>query len=234
MNVNKLVITLTTGGVFAAVVVLGFLSGTSRVQADDGEGDAEQSRIRRGFEIAPVPLNLQGKDRELVGLGSYLVNAAGDCDGCHSAGPPTEYARGGNPYFKGNPPHVINQATYLGGGRDFGPLVPGATPHIVSRNLTPDNTGRPEGGRTFEEFRQIMRTGADLDHLHPNCSDPSILASSSCFPAALPFNGDLLQIMPWPVYQNMTDHELRAIYEYLSAIPCIAGPPTGVLHNDCS
>src|SRR4030088_303995 len=79
MNVNQVGNTLTTGCVFAAVVVLGFLSGTSRVQADDGEGDAEQSRIRRGFEIAPVPLNLQGKNRELVGLGSYLVNAAGDC-----------------------------------------------------------------------------------------------------------------------------------------------------------
>jgi hypothetical protein len=25
--------------------------------------------------------------------------------------------------------------------------------------------------------------------------------------------------MPWPVYRNMTDHDLRAIVEYLSAIP---------------
>jgi hypothetical protein len=233
MNANKLVVTLTTWGVFAAVVALLCLSGTSGVQAGDDEGDGEQSRIRRGFEIAPVPLNLHGKNRELVGLGSYLVNLGGDCNGCHSAGPATEYAKGGNPYFKGNPPTVVNQATYLGGGRDFGPVAPG-TPRIISRNLTPDRTGRPEGGRTFAEFRQLMRTGVDLDHLHPNCPDPSILASSSCFPAGLPFNGDLLQIMPWPVYQNMTDHELRAIYEYLSAIPCIAGPPTGVLHNDCS
>jgi hypothetical protein len=32
----------------------------------------------------------------------------------------------------------------------------------------------------------------------------------------------------------MSDHELRVIYEYLSAIPCIAGPPApSVLHNDC-
>jgi hypothetical protein len=51
-----------------------------------------------------------------------------------------------------------------------------------------------------------------------------------------PFNGDLLQIMPWPVYKNMTDHDLRAIYEYLSAIPCIdtivQGQPQ--LRNNCS
>ena len=32
----------------------------------------------------------------------------------------------------------------------------------------------------------------------------------------------------------MQEHELRAIYEYLSAVPCISGPPTGVLHNDCT
>lgn len=25
--------------------------------------------------------------------------------------------------------------------------------------------------------------------------------------------------MPWPVFQSMTDRDLRAIYEYLSAIP---------------
>jgi len=48
-----------------------------------------------------------------------------------------------------------------------------------------------------------------------------------------PFDGTRLQIMPWPAYQSLTDHDLRAIYEYLSAIPCIAGPATGVLHNDC-
>ena len=129
-----------------------------------------------------------------------------------------------------NPPTVINQVGYLGGGRNFGALVPG-TPEIVSRNLTPDRTGRPVGGRTFPEFEQILRTGADLDHLHPNCS---ALVTTNCFPATLPFNGDLLQIMPWPIFKNMTHQDLRAIYEYLSAIPCIVGPATGVLHNDCS
>ena len=65
-----------------------------------------------------------------------------------------------------------------------------------------------------------MRTGVDLDHLHPNLP--------------FPFDASLLQIMPWPTFQNMTDHDLRAIYEYLSAIPCIEGPPApDPLHNDC-
>jgi len=49
------------------------------------------------------------------------------------------------------------------------PSTPG-TPDIVSRNLTPDKTGLPVGGRTFDEFVEILRTGVDLDHLHPNCT----------------------------------------------------------------
>jgi len=34
-----------------------------------------------------------------------------------------------------------------------------------------------------------------------------------------PDDGHILQVMPWPVYRNMTDGDLRAIYEYLRAIP---------------
>ena len=220
---------LRMAAAFAAVVLMGSVGSISRAQADD-DGNGNEARIRRGFEIAPVPLNLDGKNRALVGLGSYIVNALVDCNGCHSAGPATQFVKGGNPFFKGNPPKVVNQATYLGGGRIFAPLVAG-TPSIISRNLTPDKTGRAEGGRTFAEFRQIMRTGVDLDGVHPNCS---ATRTTDCFPAGQPFNGDLLLIMPWFAFQDMTDHDLRAIYEYLSAIPCISGPATGVLHNDCT
>jgi hypothetical protein len=45
-----------------------------------------------------------------------------------------------------------------------------------------------------------MRHGTDFDHSHPQF-------------------GPLLQVMPWPVYVNMTEQDLRAIYEYLSVIP---------------
>ena len=216
------------GAAAASLAMLMAGLGVSASRADDGDHDGDRARIRIGYEVAPVPLNVRGKDRDLVGLGSYIVNVVADCNGCHSP-PPLTYANGGNPYFKGNQPKVVNQAVYLGGGQDFGFLVPG-TPNIVSRNLTPDKSGRAEGGRPWPEFRQIMRTGVDLDHLHPNCSDS---IKTNCFFAQQPFNGDLLQIMPWPAFQRMTDHDLRAIYEYLSAIPCVAGPPTGVLHNDC-
>lgn len=41
--------------------------------------------------------------------------------------------------------------------------------------------------------------------------------------------------MPWPNFQNMTDHDIQAIYEYLSAIPCIdtIDPNNPQLRNAC-
>ncbi len=202
-----------------------------QLHADDGEndGDSEQSKIQQGFAITPVRLNLAGKNRALVGLGSYIVNAQADCNGCHSKAPETEFVMGGNPYF-GQHPTKINPDTYLGGGRDFGPFPgPGPFPHIISRNLTPDKTGLPEGGHTFAQFVQIIRTGVDMDHLHPTCVGAP---NRKCIPP--PFDGSRLQIMPWPIYHNMTDRDLLAVYTYLSAIPCIAGPPApDPLHNDC-
>ena len=48
-----------------------------------------------------------------------------------------------------------------------------------------------------------------------------------------PFDGNKLQIMPWFAHANMTDHDIEAIYEYLSSIPCNAGPAVGELHHDC-
>src|SRR6266567_8691384 len=213
---------------FAGVAMAGILFDSPRGRADDRGGDSD-SRIEQGFEIAPVPLNLEGKNPALVGLGSYFVNGPGDCNACHNPGPGNnQFLPGGNPFF--GQPTKINPATYLGGGRDFGDFPgPGPFPHIISRNLTPDKSGRPEGGNTFEEFVQIIRTGVDMDHLHPTCTGAP---DGTCLPP--PFDGALLQIMPWPIYHNMTDHDLRAIYEYLSTIPCIAGPPApDPRHNDC-
>ena len=209
----------------AAVIAIAVFSSIPRGEAQDqNRPDSMESRTQLGFLIAPVPLKLTGKNRALVGLGSYLVNAVAGCNGCHSAGPATQYIRGGNPYF--GQAATTNAATYLGGGRDFGPLVPNS-PHIISRNLTPDKTGRAEGGHTFEEFVQIMQTGIDMDHVHPPCSAS---VTTNCLPR--PFDGNLLQIMPWPDFQSMSEHDLRALYEYLSAIPCLEGGP-GEPANRC-
>lgn len=82
--------------------------------------------------------------------------------------------------------------------------------------LDPHKTGLPVGGRSFSEFREILRTGVDLDHLHPPCSAGQ---TANCLPS--PFDGNLLQTMPWYAFHSMTEGDVRAVYEYLRAIPCI-------------
>jgi hypothetical protein len=227
---------LKTAGVVTAltgIILAVGISTSSKPVSAQGGGTTAESKVQRGFDIAPVPLNLQGKNRDLVGMGSYIVNAVGDCNGCHSAGPTTEFAAGGSPYFRSpifTGTKQINLNTYLGGGRDFGPV--GSVPHLYSRNLTPDKTGMAAGGHTYAEFVEIMRHGTDFDHVHPNCTSPGTPAN--CFMP--PFNGDLLQVMRWAFFQDMTDHDLRAIYEYLSAVPCNPGPGIATapyLQNEC-
>jgi hypothetical protein len=223
MTIASLAKTALAGTSLALVVLTGMLISSPPRRADSSGDDA--AKIQEGLAISPVPLNLAGKDRDLVGLGSYIVNAQAICNDCHALFPPppgvsTEYTPSGNPYLLGPPGGPfsgkiqVNPATYLGGGNDFGPFGPGID--IVSRNLTPDITGRPEGGHSLSDFITIMRTGEDFDHLHPTCS---ATRTTNCLPA--PLNGNVLQVMPWPIFRNMSDHELQAIYEFLSAIPCI-------------
>jgi hypothetical protein len=219
---------LATFAAGAVALAAGFLfhSPAGRAQSSPPP-PFDAAKSLKGFQIAPVPLNMQGRDPYLVGYGSYLVNAVADCNGCHSAGPATEFATGGNPYL--GQKTIVNSATYLGGGRDFGafPSATGNFPHIISRNLTPDASGLPEGGNTFDEFLKIMRNGTDTDAMHPTCTGAP---DGKCLPA--PFKGELLQIMPWFAHANMTDDDLRAIYEYLATIPCIEGGP-GEPANRC-
>jgi hypothetical protein len=220
-----------SAAVVAALAIGGIFIESKPGQAfnDNNGAQDEKQMIATGFAVAAstgIQLNMAGKDPDLVGLGSYLVNVVADCNGCHTASPATQYLPTGNPYLRSPPqgPFLgserVNPANYLGGGQDFGAFPsPNADVHIVSRNLTPDKTGLPEGGHTLAEFIQIMRTGIDLDHAHPNCPTN---APQCMLP---PFNGDLLQVMPWPAFQSMTDRQLTAIYTYLSAVPCLEGGP---------
>ena len=171
--------------VFWGLVVSAMLvAGVS--QADEGNSDAARARI--GLSIAPVSLDLRHKNPLLVGLGSYIINAQGSCNDCHTH---PNFAPGGDPYL--NQPEVINAATYLSGGRQFGPFT--------APNLTPDANGLP-GGMTFAAFRNAVRTGKDPDG-----------------------SGGTLQVMPWYVVGKMSDYDLRAIYEYLKAIPSLPDNP---------
>jgi hypothetical protein len=88
---------------------------------------------------------------------------------------------------------------YQGQAKQFNPAnyLAGGVPFgpFTSANITPDANGNP-AGLTADQFKHVLRTGQDPDG-----------------------SGRILQVMPWPAFQSMTDHDLRAIYEYLRAIP---------------
>jgi hypothetical protein len=203
----------------------GLFVNSPRIHAESGNTD---SAVQIGFEIAPVPLNLNGKDRALVGKGSYLVNTR-LCNNCHSSpdlnAPTGIWAPDHNPFF--GQPKMVNPNGYLGGGAQFHG-VPGLGPDRVSplvvyaRNLTPGCDSAPctnplPEGHSFSEFLTIMRTGHDFDNAHPPC--PTIGVEGCTNP---PNAGNLLQVMPWPQYGNMSNDDLLAVWTYLSAIPCIS------------
>ena len=203
----------------ATALTVAVLAGTMMSPPVRADSDNSDSRVQKGYDIAPVKLKTKGLNHALVGIGSYLVNAQADCNGCHTSpdyGP--EYSK--DPTFVGNKaPGVVNPAAYLGGGTFFATFPGGA--NIFTRNLTPDITGLPEGGHTLDQFIDIMRAGHDYDLAHPPC--PATGAEGCILgPPATPLNGNLLQIMPWPTFSHMSNDDLKAIYEYLKAIPCIA------------
>ena len=164
------------------IVLVTVLTNSSTGQNNDTGSKAEKKRVQIGLAIAPVNLNFRNRDRDLVGLGSYIVNAQAACADCHSC--PT-YAPGHNPFQGGD--GQINATNYLAGGVPFGP--------IISANITPDADGKP-AGLDFDEYLELIRTGHDPD-------EP----------------GEILQVMPWPIFRNMTDRDILAIYTYLSSIP---------------
>jgi hypothetical protein len=169
-----------------------------RVRAHDD--DDRDGRARLGLQLAPVPLHFSRERREQVGVGSYLVNAVAGCNDCHTCpsydpgpgGPSTGHNPYGPPFGPvGGGDGKINSKNYLAGGVLFNP------PGVTSANLTPDTVSHlPEEGNTFAQFKHLIRTGHDPDE-----------------------GNRILQVMPWPVFRNMNDDDLRAIYEYLRAIP---------------
>jgi hypothetical protein len=159
----------------------------------------DDSQIRRGFEII-AEIFPKNTHLNLAGKNWALVGLGSylvNSTGCNDCHTHPNWAPGGNPYVVGQP-QQINTAEYLAGGRVF--TTPAGMFHSV--NITPDQNGRP-AGLTLAGFLEVMRTGHD--------------------PRDVP--GDLLQVMPWPLYRWKTDRDLVAMYEYLRVIPSLPDNP---------
>ena len=162
---------------------------------DKDQKDDSESKIQQGFAIAPVPLDLRGKNRALVGKGSYIVNAQGDCNACHSSFAP-DYVPGAIP-SSASRSRLTRPATSLEAGNLDQGVAQKSQPYAGPCDGLP-------AGYTFEEFLHVMRTGEDLKQ----------------FPRRTFVDIDLLQApMPWPLFQKMTDRDILAIYEYLRSVP---------------
>lgn len=228
-----------------------------------------EERVAAGYQVTQVPVDLQGKDPLQVGIGSYIVNVTGVCNHCHSANqyhkaeyPQNQAAQTGNPYFlpppfgpylggvvDGKATFIIEHSTFVAGGQNFGA--------VYSKNLTPSpdgNVANPtprtpyyaEGGIDWVTYWGVLHNGVDIDQLFTQCGSGSN-GPAGCLPA--PSNAYVLQVMPWPAVRLLTDNDLNAVWQYLSAIPCITnlsnvnGPSgsnvantygQGVLVNTCT
>ena len=175
----------------ASVVLLAFRAGQimKAGQTSAKPWEAYTSQIPPGVALNPVPLKVENDNPAMILRGSYLVNASQHCNFCHTCPP---YSTKVDQIMPGRSV-AFNAVNYMAGGRRFGASNDTNAP--VSANLTPDlKTGLP-GGLTLKEFLAALRTGRSHK------------------------TGRNLEFMPWPMFKDMTDTDLTAIYDYLRAIP---------------
>lgn len=141
---------------------------------------------------------------EMIARGEYLAKAIG-CDHCHSPkimtekGPIPDLDRWMMGYPADRPLPEINKDVIGPGkwGLFVGDLTAFVGPWGVSfgANLTPDDTGI--GTWTFEQFKKAMTQGMykGLENSRP-----------------------MMPPMPWQTYKDLTDDDLKAIYEYLMSL----------------
>ncbi len=136
--------------------------------------------------------------------GAYLVKIAA-CNDCHTPfvmgpnGPEPDMTRmlSGHPeaMVMGPPPAPDASGGWLWTGAATNTAFAGPWGVSYAFNLTPDqNTGL--GIWTEDMFVRSIREGKHMGTSRP-----------------------ILPPMPWPMYRNMTDDDLKAVYAYLRTIP---------------
>ena len=161
---------------------------------------------------------------ETVERGRYLVSTSA-CHDCHTPwamgpnGPEPDMSRAlsGHPQDANLPaPPTLPEGPWMVLSSDTNTAWSGPWGVSFTANLTPDaNTGL--GQWTAKNFRDTIRTGRHLGR-----------------------GRQILPPMPYPVYNNLTDSDLDAIFAYLQTIPAIHNqvpeplpPPATAAMNCC-
>ena len=139
-----------------------------------------------------------------VERGQYLVNTAA-CHDCHTPakmgpnGPEPDMERmlSGHPEnLKVDKPAKVDGPWMFAGTATF-TAWSGPWGISYTANLTPHPSGL--GAWTEDMFIRAIRTGKHMGQSRP-----------------------ILPPMPWPVYKNFTDEDLKAIFAYLKSIPPVS------------
>ncbi len=140
-------------------------------------------------------------DNVSVARGEYIVNTSG-CHDCHTPfklgpnGPEPDMARAlsGHPEGLKMPPAPKLEGAWVWAGSGTNTAYAGPWGVSFTANLTPDKeTGL--GAWTADQFVTAIRTGRHLGKGRP-----------------------ILPPMPWPVYRNLTDDDLKSVFAYLQTL----------------
>jgi hypothetical protein len=150
-----------------------------------------------------VPDKKELSNAELIARGKYLTTVSG-CHDCHSPkimtpeGPEIDLNRilSGHPRNEEIPNIIATRDWVLFSNALTAAVGPWGVSYAA--NLTPDDTGL--GNWTFKQFETAIRKGKYK---------------------GLEEGRTLLPPMPWQMFRNMTDEDLRSIFAYLKSIPPI-------------
>ena len=129
-----------------------------------GRRGMRTDRARTAHRAGPSDLRqTQSKARRARG---YIVNAVSRCNALLLARVRRPSLPAATTPSSGQPEQV-NPATYSAAAGTSVRSARRRHQKSLSRNLTPDKSGLPEGGATFAEFYESIRHGIDHDHVHP-------------------------------------------------------------------
>jgi len=156
-----------------------------------------------GKQSESAALKPEPSQEELIARGKYLVTI-GACHDCHSPKifTPHGFTLDTTRLLSGHPadqkiPAVVQTQDWVLFNNGLTAFV-GPWGVSYSANLTPDDTGIRHW--KFEQFVTAIRKGKSK---------------------GLEGNRSLLPPMPWEMYRNMTDEDLKSVFTYLKSLPPI-------------